>query len=68
MQQKVVKRWVLVLGLLYEDLGDGPGRNPDAFGLIVPKALIVQAIGSQGEGQKDDGQQQNTDLSLGVLS
>jgi hypothetical protein len=68
MQQKVVKRWVLVLGLLYEDLRDRPRRNPDAFGLIVPKALVAQAIDPQGEGQKDDDQQQDIDLSLGVLS
>jgi hypothetical protein len=67
MQQKVVKRWVFVLGLLYEDLGHRPGRNPDALGLIVPEALAAQAIGSQGEGQEDDGQQQDIELSSSVF-
>jgi len=57
MQQEIVKRWVLVLGLLYEDLSHRPGRNPDALGLIVPKALVTQAMDPQDEGQKDDGQQ-----------
>lgn len=67
MQQKIVKRWVLVLGLLYEDLAHRPRRNPDALGLIVPKALVAQAIDPQSEGQKDDGQQQDIGLYLSVL-
>ena len=64
MQQKVVKRWVFVLRLLYQDLGHRPRRNPDAFGLIVPKTLVAQAIDPQSKGQQDDGQQKNVDLSL----
>jgi hypothetical protein len=67
MQQEVVKWWVFVLGLFYEDLSKRPGRNPDTFGLIVPKALVAQAIDPQGKSHKDDGHQQDIDLSLGVL-